>query len=472
MLAPHRAGAYGPLAFVLSLLLLSNAGVAWGQSARNGEFRRDQQRVVYNPVTQRAEVEALPWRQPSRASSRGQSADKRQPRRQAQPQRQREPQEVAPVDYEENFRATSCGPQCGCPDCYAASCNQGGCDQGGYEMGSCDTCYDACCDDCCDDCCETVCCGSVCGGAAGGCYVGFEATFLKPHYERNIAFNEDETVDTGNTNTSQVDFFADNYEYNTEFSPRVFVGWENCCGVGVRATWWQFDHGADLINVRPIATSNIATPVFGESTATSPNNVGRGLAILADPTQALSLQTGIDAYSIDIEGTKATNFCCWDLGVGCGIRYARVEHSTRGTTVDDQDGQIGDLAYRQSLEGIGPTISLYAFRPLSCQCGVFGRARGSLLFGDGDSSLTTTLTDVAAGATGTFNEAVTRDDVLPIFEMQVGWQWQGATPVYATYVPFATIALEGQFWHGAGNASSEDGSLGFFGVTSGMGVRW
>jgi hypothetical protein len=34
------------------------------------------------------------------------------------------------------------------------------------------------------------------------------------------------------------------------------------------------------------------------------------------------------------------------------------------------------------------------------------------------------------------------------------------------------VALEGQFWNGAGNASSEVGNLGFWGFNSGFGVNW
>jgi len=69
------------------------------------------------------------------------------------------------------------------------------------------------------------------------------------------------------------------------------------------------------------------------------------------------------------------------------------------------------------------------------------------------------------GATG-------RADLLSIGEAQIGFRWQGRKQRHQPQRPFLTIAMEGQIWHGAGNATSEDGALGFFGLSVGAGVDW
>src|SRR5690606_1729620 len=63
-----------------------------------------------------------------------------------------------------------------------------------------------------------------------------------------------------------------------------------------------------------------------------------------------------------------------------------------------------------------------------------------------------------------------RDDLLSIAEIQVGLQWH--SPYYQVYQPFFTVAMEGQIWNGAGNATSEQGTPGSFGFTSGAGLKW
>jgi hypothetical protein len=110
-----------------------------------------------------------------------------------------------------------------------------------------------------------------------------------------------------------------------------------------------------------------------------------------------------------------------------------------------------------------------AIRPINCQTGIFAKARGSLLYGDGESSLSAGE-DLDLATPFTTTRTTSRDDLLSIAEIQVGLQWH--SPYYQVYQPFFTVAMEGQMWHGAGNATSEEGTLGFFGFTTGAGLKW
>ncbi len=63
-----------------------------------------------------------------------------------------------------------------------------------------------------------------------------------------------------------------------------------------------------------------------------------------------------------------------------------------------------------------------------------------------------------------------RDDLLPISELQVGLQWMPTTG--AIWHPYFHLAFESQLWNGTGNASSEDGNLGFYGLNVAVGLDW
>ncbi len=63
-----------------------------------------------------------------------------------------------------------------------------------------------------------------------------------------------------------------------------------------------------------------------------------------------------------------------------------------------------------------------------------------------------------------------RDDLLPVADVQVGLQYTPMT--MGCLNPYVHFALEGQAWGGAGNASSETGSLGFYGFNFAFGFDW
>jgi hypothetical protein len=129
----------------------------------------------------------------------------------------------------------------------------------------------------------------------------------------------------------------------------------------------------------------------------------------------------------------------------------------------------GQIDFTHHLEGFGPTMSFTADRPINCNLGCFATARGSLLFGDGESLL---QAGEDLDLTTPFNTIAThgRDDLLPIGELRLGFHWQRPKQRPAGWQLFLTSALEGQIWGSAGSATSEDGSLGLFGFHAGIGM--
>jgi len=157
--------------------------------------------------------------------------------------------------------------------------------------------------------------------------------------------------------------------------------------------------------------------------------------------------------------------------VGGGIRYASTEQRYFAQLRYSGNDLRDQIDFRHSLEGIGPTISLEAQRPWSRTLSTFCKARGSVLFGDGESHLNAGE-DLDLTNSFTTTRVTSRDDLLSIAEIQVGVRWQARSYRGRILTPFLTTAFEGQIWNGAGNASSEEGNLGFFGFNSGFGVNW
>lgn len=286
-------------------------------------------------------------------------------------------------------------------------------------------------------------------------YVGFEATSLQPRFEQNIAF----TTMEGDNGTFE-SFSDTEFDYDLEFAPRVWLGLDFSDGLGWRITWWEFDHEPAKASANPPLNTfgSINHPTFGGVDISSTTS-----------TDTFSAASGLEAYTIDLEAIKRTSFSSWDLAVGGGIRYAHAEQSYLAQLRDNTNTLRGEIDYRQSIEGIGPTLSLGAYRSLSVSTGFFCNARGSVLFGDGESQLTAGE-DLDLSTPFTTTSITNRDDLLSIGDLQVGLRWQSCSN--RLHRPFFSLALEGQIWNGAGSATSEDGALGFFGVTSGFGLDW
>ena len=399
-------------------------------------------RMVYNPMTQQMEPEMRTRRlatwTPSEATTKVKKAPSKElavarpseskPRR-SRPANALPDFQVEQASYEGEEYYDTCAPDCGCDDV-------------------CTGCGDMACGDCIGDCCSPV---------SKSFYVGFEATFVKPRFEDNSAF----TVMTSDGALFET-FNEIEFDYDMDFTPRVFVGWQNCDGLGLRATWWQFDHAAADLSANPPANGfgEVALPPFGDVDISS--NIA---------TDTFSAASDLNAYTLDLEATKQTSFSSWNLGVGGGIRYASAEQHYFAQVRETGNVLRDQVDFQHSIEGIGPTISIDAYRPWSHQLGTFCKARGSVLFGDGESRLSAGEDlDLANSFTTTRNTS--RDDLLSIAEIQVGVRWQASQNRRRVVKPFLTSAFEGQIWNGAGNATSEDGNLGFVGISAGGGLNW
>ena len=285
---------------------------------------------------------------------------------------------------------------------------------------------------------------------------GVEFTFLKPHFSgSNVAFST--LTSDGSTFETLTDT---DFAYDTDLAPRVWVQAAVGANLGFRATYWQFDHEASPAVANPPANGfgRISHPSFGD--------VDLSTTI---PDTQFDANTALNAYAVDLEFTKAAQVGCSAMQLGVGLRYAEAEQNYAGQLQDAAAAVQGTIDFSHQINGIGPTVSLRSERPLTPRVLVFGLARGAVLFGEGESVLTA-IEDQDLDTPFTTNRTIRRDDFLSIGELQVGLKWTSA--MVGPVQPYLQVALEGQLWNGVGNASSVDGTLGFFGLNAAIGTNW
>ena len=300
-------------------------------------------------------------------------------------------------------------------------------------------------------------CGDPLCGSCGGSRIsaGVEFTIVKPHFENNVAFTTLESDGATFENTTTTEF-----DYNNELAPRVWLEFLQMGTLGLRASYWQFDNAAALASGSPPDNG------FGRITPPDFGDVDLSTTV---PGSTYTASTDLNAYTIDIEGTKSFDCGLWGWMASAGLRFAEVDQSYNSTLVNAAGDNQGSIDFHHRIQGIGPTVSVRTQRPFTSQLSLFGFARGALLFGDAESTLEAVEDQDldTSFSTQTFTE---RDDLLPIAEMQVGFQW--TPPTCGAWCPYVHLAMEGQLWNGAGNASSEESNLGFYGLNVALGMDW
>jgi hypothetical protein len=331
---------------------------------------------------------------------------------------------------------------------------------GGKGQGGC--CGDSCCGsgygDCCGDtcggcdaCCQESCCAHEFCFAAGYAFV-----FLKPHFENDIAFTTTTQV-TGGQQIGETGF-----DYDLEVTPRVWLEICKPTQLGFRVTYWQFDHASPRRDAEVGAGQVVQPPNdFAVPLGADP------IAFAATTGDFFRAQADLKIDVLDFEGTKWTDFCSWQFGTTGGLRYAALRHSYDVEIFNDDDELEDLLDSSHRFDGIGPTFSVEARRPMGCLTW-FSMGRGSLLYGNGKRSFRALDTITPGGVGLTTTSLHRRNDVVTAAELQVGLEWCNQCCSGKRF--FCRTAMEGQVWQGFGNASEEDGDLGLFGFHVALGL--
>lgn len=205
---------------------------------------------------------------------------------------------------------------------------------------------------------DPVCCDSP----TSNWYVGLDLAVLKPHMG-SLGFN------------NGVADIAITPEHDYNVAPRVWLGWENAEGLGVRARYFTFDADAS----QPVA----GTP--------------------------FSTATQLEAQTFDFEATQRGYLGKLQFQLGGGFRYANME---TGISLIPPNGGIG-----MDFEGFGPTVAIDVRRPFGSRgLALVGGARSSWMYGETDFHGTGIF---AAVPQSVFAE----DHMMQINELSLGVEW-------------------------------------------------
>jgi len=295
--------------------------------------------------------------------------------------------------------------------------------------------------------------GTITGG------LGFY--YIQPHYETNPAYTFSITAQDGTSQVRQNDF-----DYDYDFAPILWLGWANCDGFGFRArTWWYENDASTQLTNDGTFSIDSAAPLGLQNTSTTAGDV-------------LLFSTDIKIRVYDLEATQSYNVGGWNLLLAGGVRYAHLSQSYNHLEAP-LNGQVDAISSGSTFKGFGPTVALEVRRDLgNTGLTIYGSARGSVLFGNSSQDSSQVVNNVPDAFAST-----SRDDVLPITELEIGAEWgynlgRGRL--------FAQGALVGQVWHGAGNAaqnemipvlvdpevSDNSSNLGLFGIKLAVGINY
>jgi hypothetical protein len=270
-----------------------------------------------------------------------------------------------------------------------------------------------------------------------------EATFLRPDFD-------DARADVISDATTEFDF-------DFEAAPRVWLGVENCCGVGARVRYWEFDAEAEFDN--QVIVPSPVNSVVGTSSCGA-----------------------LDTYVVDLEATKRVCRGCSEWLGSFGVRHVGLGYSAEGTFLNvatgvDSDMTTEDLSRR--FDGTGLTGALEGRRPFGDgDLALVWSVRGSVVWGDNKANKVEV--DIDSDIDGSISvdtdvDVARESDTLFIGELQAGVEWRRPVRCLSCDV-FARAVFEGQWWgldNGTALSSGDalaEGDFALYGASFALGV--
>jgi hypothetical protein len=301
----------------------------------------------------------------------------------------------------------------------------------------------------------------MCGG---GFVAGIGFYYLQPRWESNPAFIV--TIGQQVGPDLVLSRYVEDFSYDHEFAPRIWIGFVADDGLGVRARYWSFDADSSAFGFNPVGFE-------GAVIIESPDVLGIGsIPGQNDTDYLLAANSNIELDVWDLEVTQTLDVKSWVLLGSAGLRYARIAQDYQAAVTrnflagNGAPGDVDVVSGGHNFYGVGPTVAVEARRPLGLGFTLYSSARGSLLFGTGKRVAGRSL----AGMDARFfeSEVSSRDDFLPIGELEIGAEW--ATDLGWSRL-FVQGAYVGQIWCGAGSPTSESDNLAFSGFSFVIGAQ-
>lgn len=199
-------------------------------------------------------------------------------------------------------------------------------------------------------------------------YGGYSFAFAKLHMKESF---EAFVLDLGTGTQTLVPF-----DYDYELTPRVWLGLRNPNGLSFRTSYWNFDHSSQGFQ--------FTNPGLQIPTATATSVIFPATIAGISPGDQLTVESSVNATTLDFEGTFETCLDRIQLELGGGLRYAKSDqNSTAFVTPANLVLVPGFLQWQREFEGIGPLFTAAGRIPLGNR-GFYalGGANASFLFGE------------------------------------------------------------------------------------------
>jgi hypothetical protein len=290
------------------------------------------------------------------------------------------------------------------------------------------------------------------------CGAGASAYYLMPFLQNNTAYVVVNGADTTQTNTD--------FTWNFQFAGAAWLGWVNEYGSGVRARVFHFDNDSNKLNISQGGTGSITAPaslgVPGGFAFGSPGILGTIFG-----GDQLSFQSGLQIDAADVEFTSEWQAGGLDVLLSGGGRYLRLAQSYHAMLANNAPTgatETQNLDANSEFNGGGPTVAVQGRWNAGGGWAVFGMARGALLVGSTNRTITfhQVVVDPVGGLSQN-NLAQTSSSgmqLLPVSELELGLEYGWGNRFRQCLL---RGALVNQTYFGAGNASSGDGNLSLFG---------
>ena len=287
---------------------------------------------------------------------------------------------------------------------------------------------------------------------SSGAFAGAAVILAMPWFEDSVSF----TVLSNNQNIRNV------HSFDREFAvaPRVWLGYMNGEGTGVRAQYWTYDQ-----DIGPVSGTDSGPGEQLESVLFSGSNITESIfKMISLDGDTIRVMGSLETHVVDLEGVLKKQFGRDHLTASAGLRYASLQTGFHGTLVDNVDTVVEVLSQTIKFEGLGITLSGEGRRELWAGWSVFAGARIATLFGRTRESK-----DFVSQRSPDKEFRRKAEELLIVFESPLGVQWAADLPSGGRL--FARGEVEGHVWANAGNLQSDVNSLGFLGIGLTLGIE-
>jgi len=331
--------------------------------------------------------------------------------------------------------------------------------------------------------------------SSGGVIGGASLYYLKPYFNNNTALTT--VTGVGTPNPFRTD---ENFTWNYNACPAVWLGWVSESGLGVRGRFFDFDQSSNSLSASrsPSNTGEvIAAPSGLALTGPLNNPAGAGGAAVFGPAfgspgiimgagfgqDQLTFNSNLKINVVDVEATQDWQTGQLWLQVSGGGRYLHSSQDYTATLLNQADvggGATASESQRLQLghnfNGGGITTALSVRRFLGdTGMALYGSVRGSMLVGISHENLSFTQiivdpTGVVGGNQNNIQGGTnSKDTLLPVTELEAGVEY---TYRAGKLNPFFRVAAVDQTYYNLGSSTQTAGNLTLFGVQFTAGLNY